>query len=269
MDNQEDLDKKEESQLQPASPTSEATKSNPSILGLEEYRVSNPKEIGTILKQLMLRKDFVVITPTTHQTIVSSILEVDIRESLFLYDLNANPELNEVLLKSSKNYFSATQNGASIAFMCGTPEQGEFDGSPVFHSPFPQVLYRRQRREFFRVDAPVVDPYLCTVEMPDQGEVVFEIADLSVTGVGLRSKEEWLTVANIPSGTIMTGAMLDFREQGKLILDLEIASMRNKRPGGKPLYHIGCRLPNLPGAKEAQLQRVINFLEFAQKKAYK
>ncbi len=102
------------------------------------------------------------------------------------------------------------------------------------------------------------------MNLPSRGQVRFNIADLSITGVGLRSKDAWL--ADVAIGTMLKGAVLDFREQGRLVLDLEVASLRDKRTGESSHYHVGCRLPNLPGAQEAALQRIITYLEFARNK---
>jgi len=261
------MDNKEDSQqpVVPTTPESGSMKPGTSILEMDEFRISNPKEIGVILKQLMLNKDFLVIASNNSQNIVvTNILNVNVAESLFFYDWGGNQRQNQVLLKSPKNYFSATQNGASVQFECGAPEQDSIEGMPVFRSAFPQFLYRMQRRRFFRAETSIANPYHCTVNLPGRGQVRFNIADLSITGVGLRSKDAWL--ADVAIGTMLKGAVLDFRGQGKLVLDLEVASLRDKRAGESSPYHVGCRLPNLPGAQEAALQRIITYLEFARNK---
>ena len=42
-----------------------------------------------------------------------------------------------------------------------------FEGRPAFEAEFPEVLFYVQRREYFRVDAPVIDPYICSGRLPD------------------------------------------------------------------------------------------------------
>lgn len=231
---------------------------------LDDFRITQPKAIGSVLCQLMARKDFLTVQCSDRPyRIVTRILEVDHNAGLFIYDCSAERAANQCLLESQENYFSATQEGVRIQFVGGRPERHEFEGAPAFRSALPQSLYRMQRREFFRVDTPLADPYRCTAKLPDKRQVVFAISDLSLNGVGLRAKDPVLE--QLALGTLLSKAVLDFRKGGVLEVDLKITYQRTTRAQNVPIYHFGCHFENFPRSKESDLQRLITNLEFGRR----
>lgn len=231
---------------------------------LDDFRITHPKEIGSVLRQLMDRKDFLTVEFSNRpHRIVTRILEVDQNAGHFIYDCNDEQIYNRRLLESEENYFSATQDGIRVQFVSGRPEQHEFDGAFAFRSQLPESLYRMQRREFFRAETPLMEPYRCTANLPDKRQVVFDIFDLSLDGVGLRSKDP--TLGGLPIGTVLSKAVLDCRKRGMMETDLEITYLHNIRGHNDPIYHFGCRFENFPKSKETDLQRMITYLELARR----
>lgn len=229
---------------------------------LEDYRIAHPKAIGNVLQQLMRRKEFLTVT-CSHRPhrIVTRILDVDQEAGFFIYDGSSEPIYNRSLLESNANYFSATQGGVRIQFVGGQPTQHLFEGSFAFRSPLPESLYRMQRRDFFRVETPLKDPYRYIATLPDRRQITLEIFDLSLGGVGLRSRDAALEV--LPIGTLLTQAVLDCRKIGMMQIDLKITHLKNIRNPGSPLYHLGCRFENFPKSRATELQRMITSLELA------
>jgi len=164
------------------------------------------------------------------------------------------------LLASPENFVSAMPNGVPVQFLCGQPQQQWFHGAPAFCSALPTTLYRVQRRNAFRVGTPIGDPFICAAKLPRVGKIDFDISDLSLTGVGLRSTNPEL--AAVPVGAIVRSAVLDFRKQGKMTVDLQISYLQ-KIQGNSNLYRVGCCLIDFPKVKEPDLQRLITYFELA------
>lgn len=231
---------------------------------LEDFRITQPMEIGSVLRQLMIRKDFLTVECSNRpHRIITRILAVDQNAGYFIYDCSVDQIYNRSLLESEENYFSATQDGVRIQFVCGQPEQCEFEGSFAFRSQLPINLYRMQRREYFRVETPLMEPYSCMVRLPDKRLITFDIFDLSLNGVGLRSKDP--TLGELQIGTVFSKAVLDCRKMSKMELDLKITYMHNIRGQTNPIYHFGCRFEHFPKSKESDLQRMITYLELARR----
>lgn len=249
----------------PAADMAEQPTESKDFAALADFRVTHPKEIGGVLRHLMNRKDFLTVARSNSPDfIITRVLNVDLEQHLFFYDWGSSQTQSHLLLQSSENCFSATQEGVRIQFVCGRPEQSVFNGLPAFRSSFPESLYRMQRRDFFRVDTPIADPYRCTAKLPTKREVRFDIADLSMNGVGLRSKDQSLG-EGLQIGTVLTGATLDFRKEGTVTSDLMVTFLRSSQSTSNTVYHIGCRFLNLPRAKERDLQRLITYLELARR----
>ena len=225
----------------------------------EDFRITHPKEISSVCRQLMSRNNFLTVKCSNHpHPIVTRILAVDENAGLFIYDGSAEMLDNRRLLESEENYFAAMQDGIRVQFVSGRPEQHEFEGALAFRAQLPEGLYRMQRREFFRVKAPLVETYRCTVNLPGR-LLAFVIHDLSFGGVGLRSKDP--TLGELPIGTLLSKVVLDCRQRGLMETDLQIMNLRYIQDQADPIYHLGCCFQNFPRAKESTLQRLITYLE--------
>ena len=219
----------------------------------------NPLEIGVQLRNLVNRGDFLTVEFAGGQ-LVTRLLDVDVRERTFTFDWGALPEQNQGLLGAPRCQFHAAPDGVRVEFATKTPRETRFEGLPAFESDFPEVLFYVQRREYFRVNAPILDPYMCTGRLPEGDAFRFEVHDLSLGGVGMRTTDE--RVAELPMGTRLMDCELLLGSLGRLSLDLQLVSHRaTALPNGTRRYQLGFRFMTLPGNAENTLQRLITQLE--------
>lgn len=238
-----------------------------SLAALDDFRKTHPKEITSMLRQLAQHRNVLNICfGRNGERIVTRILAVDEGSGSFLYDYGASSAENLRLQQSEENLFSGMQAGVHIKFVCGRAEPHLYDGLPAFKSQLPESLYRIQRRENFRVEMPIADPYVCTATLPNQRRVSFNLVDLSLTGVRLRSTDVNLDEDELAIGATLTEATFDYRDLGTMESDLKIIYIQNTKTFTDPIYHFGCRFLTLPKAKEASLQRLITFLELRRNK---
>jgi c-di-GMP-binding flagellar brake protein YcgR len=227
--------------------------------GANDFGRRNPLEIGVQLRNLVNRGDFLTVEYAGGQ-LVTRLLDVDVRERTFTFDWGALPEQNKGLLGAPSCKFHAAPEGVRVEFGTATPRETRFEGLPAFVADFPEVLFYRQRREYFRVDAPILDPYMCIGRFPDGGGFRFEVHDLSLGGVGMRTTDE--RVAEMPMGMRLMDCELSLGALGRLSLDLQLVSHRaTSLPNGTQRYQLGFRFLTLPGSAENTLQRLITQLE--------
>ncbi|WP_175928063.1 flagellar brake protein [Burkholderia sp. BCC0801] len=204
-----------------------------------DYARRNPLEIGVQLRNLVNRGDFLTVQYPGGQ-LVTRLLEVDVGARTFT--------------------FAASPEGVRVEFATGTPRETRYEGLPAFVADFPDVLVCIQRREYFRVDAPIVDPFLCRGKLPDGEGFLFEVHNLSLGGVGLRTDDERVEALEV--GTLLPDVELELTGHGKLSLDLQLVSQRSTQmPNGSRRYQLGFRFMSLPGSAENTLQRLITQLE--------
>ncbi|HTH62486.1 MAG TPA: flagellar brake protein [Paraburkholderia sp.] len=225
-----------------------------------DYARRNPLEVGVQLRNLLNRGDFLTLHYRGGQ-LVTRILDVDVRGRTFVFDWGALPDQNQDLLAAPDCQFRASPEGVRVEFTIGTPRRTDFEGRPAFEATFPEVLFYMQRREYFRVDTPVFEPCTCRGDLPDEaGPFEFEVRDLSLGGVGLRTTDE--RAAAMEVGMQISRAALELRAYGKLMVDLCLVATRAiDQPDGVRRYHLGFRFESLPGTAENTLQRYITQLE--------
>jgi c-di-GMP-binding flagellar brake protein YcgR len=224
-----------------------------------DYGRRNPLEIGVSLRNLVNRGDLLNAEYGAGQ-IVTRLLDVDSVAHTFVFDWGSIAEQNRAVLASENLQFHAAPDGVRVHFATGTPREIVFEDRPAFEADFPPVLFYIQRREYFRVDAPVLDPYICSGELPNGERFRFEVNDLSLGGVALRTMDE--RVAGIEIGTVLPAVELHFSNPGKVTLDLKLVSNREMVNGkGDRRFKLGFKFVSLPGAAENTLQRLITQLE--------
>lgn len=231
-----------------------------SLAALDDFRVTHPKDVANVLRQIAQQKDPLSISfGRSGFRIVTRILAVDETTGSFFYEYSGSDAENQQHQESGENLFSGMQSGAHIQFVCGHPEPQRYDGQPAFKSQLPESLYRIQRREHVRVETPTNNPYICTATLPDQRRMSFYIVDLSLSGVRLRSTDA--SIGELAIGMKLTDATFDFHDLGKMTSDVQITFIHNSQTFNDPVYHFGCRFLTFPKEQEASLQRVITRLE--------
>jgi len=219
----------------------------------------NPLEIGVALRNLANRGDFLTAQYGDGQ-IVTRVLDVDVTAHRFTFDWGGLDEQNRGVLASQKLIFSAAPDGVRVEFTTPGARETMFDGRPAFEVDFPTVLYYMQRREYFRVDTPVLDPYIFTGSLPDGERFRFEVHDLSLGGVALRTTDD--RIADLEMGIVFQDAELHFSANGRVTVDMMLVSHRESTTAkGDRRYTIGFKFVSMPGSAENTLQRLITQLE--------
>jgi c-di-GMP-binding flagellar brake protein YcgR len=227
--------------------------------GAPDFGRRNPLEIGVQLRNLVNRGDFLTVEYAGGQ-LVTRLLDVDVRTRTFTFDWGALSEQNKGLLGAPRCQFHASPDGVRVEFATVMPRETRYEGLPAFEANFPEVLFYVQRREYFRVDAPILDPYVCSGRLPEGDTFRFEVHDLSLGGVGMRTADQ--RVAELPMATRLEDCELSLGSFGRLSLDLQLVSHRSTAlPNGTQRYQLGFRFVTLPGSAENTLQRLITQLE--------
>jgi c-di-GMP-binding flagellar brake protein YcgR len=147
-----------------------------------------------------------------------------------------------------------------IEFATGAPASTTFEGRPTFELPFPDILYCVQRREYFRVETPVLDPYVATAKLPDDSVLRCEVHDLSLGGISLKTLDG--RIAALEHGTVLQDVRLNFGPFGLFSIDLTLVSPRFVVTAkGDRMHIVGFRFPDLPGGAERTLQKLITHLD--------
>lgn len=223
------------------------------------YERRAPAEVSLCLRQLLQRRDMLAVT-SAHAQIVTQLLEVDARERRIVFDWGGVEADNRVLLGATQLFFKASPDGVRIEFSTDAARAVSFEGRQAFEVPFPEKLLHFQRREYFRVPTPILDPFFAKGHFDDGEPFRYEIHDLSLGGIALRMEAPRL--AETEPGTLFADVALNLGAGATLSVDIELVSPRTvTTPRGDPRYVVGFRFTRLSGTAENVLQRLITRIE--------
>jgi c-di-GMP-binding flagellar brake protein YcgR len=221
--------------------------------------ISNPLEIGGLLHSLANRRDILTVECGDLQ-FTTHILNIDIAARTFVINRNTNQIEDETVAKSDSSIFHAMPRGVRFEFLVERMHPVVLGGKPAFQTSFPSTLLYLQRREYFRVRTPVINPYLCIGSLPNGERFRAEIVDLSVSGVALRMMDDH--IGELKMGSTLHAAELHFTGQSPVALDLQFVSNRSSDSVGDGSRSIlGFKFISLPGPAENVLLRLIARLE--------
>jgi len=231
----------------------------PEGVDVSSYMLHTPIEIGYVLRSLSLKRDLVSIH-FSHgtQSILSSILEVDVKAGRFWFDVSSINATNEALLATDRMVFVASPDGVKIQFVVNdAPSWSNVDGRAAFCSVLPDDMIKLQRREYFRLETPLGRPLICKVPLAGKMQEM-QMHDISIGGMGL-----WLPAGvRVELMDIFQACRVDLGTFGSIEVTLEVRSNRRvtRRSGGTQNM-LGCQFVNLPRHTENVLQRYIAQLE--------
>ena len=230
----------------------------------ERYRLTHSSQIGTVLRDLAWQKCLLNVRSARGSEIVTSILHVDPANRTFIFDWCRADAERQALMSSETNAFSGLLRGVPVNFVVGVPGATRFEGGPAFIADFPDKLYHFQRRRHFRARTLLTKGYRCQIHLPetaDKRTLHLDIADLSLSGAGLRSRS--VGADQLPVGTVVKKCVLDFAELGRLELDMQVVGHWLVGFDDNTVHHYGCAFLNPDGRMENFLQRLVFQLELA------
>lgn len=228
----------------------------------DRYNLVGEMAILSLLQGLLYQRQALSVQYGAHrESLLTSLLSV--RPEGIVFDLGLDPASNERLLASKRLYFSCRPDGIQVRFHCDAPQRVVWDGAPAALVALPHRVTRLQRREYFRVLAPVARPITLGVDLPGHGFTEFMIHNLSVGGVGLAVPDE-KQLALV--GEIREGRFLVPRSE-PITIGLTCRHMTPISPAtAKPTTRVGLSFDPLPRNHEAALQRWIIHLDKERRK---
>lgn len=152
-----------------------------------EYLITNPKEIISILHTIAQRKSRVALYYNEGNSMVlTMILAAD--ENGVWIDAASNPLDNRHIERSNRIVFVSTHNQAKVQFVASKATLGSFENAPAFQLDLPRKLLRLQRRDYYRLVTPETQALKCIIRpIPDKAHILHEVTvmDISIGGVAL------------------------------------------------------------------------------------
>ncbi len=227
----------------------------------EQYLKRGTLAVLNVMKDL-LRYQTPLMVSFARGQFISRLLAAD--EDQVIFDLGSNALDNDLALQGGELNIAAETQGAKVEFGLTGLQRVEFEGLPAFSAPLPELVWQIQRREFFRVNAPMEPVFYCHSEWPDGSKVRFRLQDLSLGGAGV------LLDGALPEGLnrgdtfkklrVELGEYGHFEVTAQLLHIGERSTITSKNET-RTTPRLSFRFTTIEPVQERQLQQVIFALE--------
>lgn len=249
----------------------EPKQTNPIELARQErdknFRIHSKPDIHAILRDIMQRNTLVTIYfDQSNNFILTSILAIDSEHNEMVVDYGINEKFNQSALRAERITFVTSQNRIKVEFTCDNIKKIHFEGNDAFIVNLPDSLVRMQRRNFFRISTPTVNPLTCAIPLPiDYESDTAEVTLLDISCGGIAVIDHHPSVSFDP-GTIFENCQILLPKVGAIIVNIQVKNtyeitLRN----GLACKRAGCEFIGLPAHMFALIQRYIIKLEQMQK----
>jgi c-di-GMP-binding flagellar brake protein YcgR len=227
------------------------------------YVLKSRAEIVHVLRDLIRTRALTTVHMSGAQgTLVTPLLAIDEEAGEVIFDCSGNQALNRDVQRATKLLFVSAQDKVKIRFSTAVARVATWRGDEAFAVPIPAELLRLQRREFYRVLAPVSRPVQCVVPVT-VGEkcryVEARVYDIGLGGVALIAQPDEIAVQ---PGTCYENCRIALPDAGNIVVTLEVRStLEMKLANGKPALRIGCRFVRPSAATSSLIQRYTMRLE--------
>lgn len=223
----------------------------------DKYMLRAPQEVLTLLRQLQTHVTQLTVFCNEGQDMLLTVLLKVTSEQLIL-DVGPDENVNQRIAAADKHYCIGQLDRVRIQFLLGPFTRGVFEGRPAFLAALPKEVLRLQRREFFRLNAPIARPLKCRMPLPlhDGGIRLFEatVLDVSVGGVGIVAPPEEIP---FEAGQIIPDCRIELPEVGIIDGTLRVCQLGVSFARDQARRRAGCEFVNLPGPQQTLIQRYI------------
>jgi c-di-GMP-binding flagellar brake protein YcgR len=226
-----------------------------------EYLLTNRNEMFAVCRGLVDHVSLISMIFNGGRDIVLTTL-IAYGENGLLFDFGASADTNDAALKADKLFCAGQLDKVEIQFILRGVRKMIVDGRPVFHAQLPESILRLQRREYFRLLTPIVNPLRCKLRIVDDSgnplALSAQVVDISVGGVclgGLPAGQ------GLETGQRFSNAEIAIAEGESLAATLELRWVTEVAVRGGRSSRAGFQFVGLPQAKSAQIQRYITRME--------
>lgn len=155
-----------------------------------QYLLRDPREIRQILRGLIEKRSLVTAyLDGPGDSFLTTLLDLTPDERGVILDASNDEAINQRALASQQVFCITQLDSVKIQFALSDLQRQAFQAHLALRAPIPDLLLRLQRREYFRLSAPIAHALTCTVPIAGPGDLVTSyqarIVDISGGGVAV------------------------------------------------------------------------------------
>lgn len=234
----------------------------------QQFVIHNVKAIGQILADLLKSKTTLKVSFNHGNDVcLSSVIALDTVNHAVFLDIGRDEDFNVRLLASPQVTFEK-DDGIRIRWVSTRLVAANMPDGKAIKIAQPQSMIRLQRREYFRIPTPIINPVICQIPIADSKnpgeEKILELTlvDISIGGVGVTSLG--VLDPRFTPGATFSNCKMDFPDIGMTNLKLQVMSMSPiPMKDGTIKHRIGLRYVDPSRGNEGLIHRYTYTLERA------
>jgi flagellar brake protein len=232
----------------------------------EQFFVHNHKEIIQILTDLAKHHEMLKLSFNDHRdSCLTNVISIDAHNNFVYLDIGIDEAFNHRLMTSHHVVFSK-DDGIRIRWTSTHISLATLKDGKAIKIAIPQRLMRLQRREFFRLATPIVNPVPCVIPICDDTnpdtdrKIELTLIDVSLGGIAAFATEPLDELLVI--GANFDNCKISFPEVGETSLTLQV---RNITPitlkDGVVKHRVGLQFISPSRGNEGLINRYTHDLE--------
>lgn len=220
-----------------------------------EFAVTSRREITALLRNICEGKSRILMAIGDQP--VTWVTGLDCDGDTLILERSLSRDQNQSIVQARQVAFETTLDNIRILFDTSQIREIEYQGDPAFAIDMPSRVVRLQRRDFYRVATPLIDPVLVSVPMlkAQDGATVFSLSDISCGGIGLVDNQMTLDAT---VGRTFTKCRIDLPEVGVITTGLQIRNLLTTTLMDNRINRrLGCQFVDISSAHLAMVQRYV------------
>ena len=229
---------------------------------IDEFRVDHPDEVMSLLRRLVDSAVLVQLSAPGGAAYTSTLWAVDAQGRRVSFDADAAHPQIRALVEAGEATAVAYLDAIKLQFDLQGLMLAHGNNASALQAVLPDVLFRFQRREFFRVRTR--DSAVAHLRHPaSRGEMLtLRVLDVSVGGCALQLPAE---AAPIEPGTTLDGVRLELDADTLFVAPLVVQHVSGGFGSNTRVSRLGCSFARLDGTSQRALQRYIDLTQRREK----
>ncbi|MCB1901970.1 flagellar brake protein [Cognatazoarcus halotolerans] len=228
------------------------------------FMLEDRLEVATILRGLVQKRCIVTAYPDGSRAFfLSTVLAFDEGDRSLVLDPPADEQAREKAAVASTLSCTALLDKVKVQFSTGPLRAFEFEGFPAFRTAAPDSVLRLQRRDYYRLIAPVSHALECVIPVPDETGTISaykaRVVDISGGGIAIV----------VPPKDLTFSPEVEFHDCRLMLPDLGVITARLQvrnvfeitSRNGIRMLRAGCQFMGLSGNAASMIQRYILKIE--------
>jgi hypothetical protein len=215
----------------------------------DSYLLQDATDIESVLRELERQNSPMTMRLVTGgDSVATRLVAVALAHDIFIHAGDAEGS-GAHYMPGELLCFDGALDGAGVRFVTSVAPNSMRSWRTALAAALPSCVAYYPHRKFIQLGVQPVEACVVRAKRRDGNDFVLDVHDLGARGIGLRSA--YVSLQALPVGTVLPGAVLDFRSSGRLLVDLRVVFSRNVQGPDGAVNHFGCYYVDLDQARQS------------------